>query len=124
MGESEKEFVSHVVELMQSVGPVRARRMFGGHGIFLHDVMFGLVADSVLYLKSDARTREEFLTRGLEAFAYTRQGKMLKMSYHRAPEEALEDPGAMHAWARKAQRAALRAAAGRPGKRPGRRRPE
>jgi DNA transformation protein len=124
MGESEQEFVSHVVELMQSLGPVRARRMFGGHGIFLDDLMFGLVADSVLYLKTDARTRDEFMTRGLEAFAYTRQGKVLKMSYHQAPEEALEDRGAMQAWSGMAYRAALRAATGKSGKHKGRRRAE
>ncbi len=47
----EKEFVSYLVELMQSIGPVRAQAMFGGHGIFLEQLMFGLVADSVLYLK-------------------------------------------------------------------------
>ena len=49
----EKEFVSYLVELMQSIGPVRAQAMFGGHGIFLGQLMFGLVTDSVLYLKVD-----------------------------------------------------------------------
>ena len=66
----EKEFVAYVVELMQSVGPVHAKRMFGGHGILLEGLMFGLVADSVLYLKADEETREDFNARGLEAFAY------------------------------------------------------
>jgi hypothetical protein len=37
-----------LVELMQSIGPVRAQAMFGGHGIFLEQLIFGLVADSVL----------------------------------------------------------------------------
>ena len=44
----EKEFVSYLVELMQSIGPVNARPMFGGFGIFLDKLMFGLVADSIL----------------------------------------------------------------------------
>ena len=43
----DKEFVSYVVELMQSIGPVRAKGMFGGHGIFLEELMFGLVADNI-----------------------------------------------------------------------------
>ncbi len=40
----EKEFVTYVVDLMQSIGPVRAKAMFGGHGIFLERLMFGLIA--------------------------------------------------------------------------------
>ena len=59
----EKEFVSYVVELMQSVGPVHAKGMFGGHGIFLDGLMFGLVADSVLYLKVDAETSDDISLR-------------------------------------------------------------
>jgi len=31
----EKGFASYIADLMQSVGPVNAKRMFGGHGIFL-----------------------------------------------------------------------------------------
>ena len=87
----EKKFVTYVVELMQSMGPVRAKSMFGGHGIFLEDLMFALVADSILYLKVDNETEDEFKSRGLEAFTYHKKGKDFKMSYYQAPEEALED---------------------------------
>lgn len=56
----EREFVPYVVELMQSIGPVRAKRMFGGHGILLEELMFGLVAGNILYLKADKETETEF----------------------------------------------------------------
>lgn len=110
MSNVEKEFVSYVVELMQSAGPVYAKRMFGGHGIFLEQLMFALVADSILYLKVDAETENEFKEKELEAFTYDRKGKEFKMSYYQAPEEALEDAGEMNAWVNKAYGAALRAA--------------
>jgi DNA transformation protein len=106
----EKEFVSYVVELMQSMGPVRAKGMFGGHGIFLEGLMFGLVVDSILYLKVDKETENEFKARGLEAFTYYKKGKEFKMSYYQAPEEALEDGNELNTWANKAYCAALRAA--------------
>lgn len=109
----EKEFISHVVELMQSIGPVRAKGMFGGHGIFLEGLMFGLVADGVLYLKIDKETEDEFKARGLEAFTYYKKGKEFKMSYYQAPEEALEDRRIMKTWASKAYRTALRIASKR-----------
>ena len=106
----EQEFTAYVVELMQSIGPVRAKRMFGGYGIFLEGLMFGLVADSVLYLKVDEQSMDEFAARGLEAFIHNKQGKEFKMSYYQAPEEALEDIEEMNAWANKAYCSALRAA--------------
>jgi DNA transformation protein len=106
----EKEFVSYVVELMQSIGPVRAKGMFGGHGIFLDELMFGLVVDSILYLKADKETEKEFKESGLEAFTYNKKGKEYKMSYFQAPEESLEDSEVMRLWANKAYSTALRAA--------------
>ena len=106
----EKEFVNYIVELMQSIGPVRARSMFGGHGIFLEGIMFGLVADSVLYLKVDKETESEFKTKGLEVFTYNKKGKEFKMSYYQAPDEVLEDSEEMNSWANKAYGAALKAA--------------
>ncbi len=108
---TEKEFVSYLVDLMQSIGPVCAKGMFGGHGIFLDDLMFALVADGVLYLKADKEIIPEFEEKGLEAFTYGKQGKEFKMSYYQAPEEALEDVEEMNVWANRAYGAALRAAA-------------
>lgn len=106
----EKEFVSYVVDLMQSVGPVHAKGMFGGHGIYFEGLMFGLVANGVLYLKVDKETESEFKDRGLEAFAFSKKGKEFKMSYYEAPEETLENSEEMSLWANKAYGAALRAA--------------
>jgi len=106
----EKEFVSYVVDLMQSIGPVYAKRMFGGHGIFLDRLMFALIADSTLYLKADKEFENEFKAKGFEAFTYNKKGKVYSMSYFQAPEETLESTEEMNIWANKAYGAALRAA--------------
>ena len=111
LSREEKEFTSYVVDLMQSIGPVRGKSMFGGYGIFLEGLMFGLIADSVLYLKADKETENEFKAKGLEQFTYNKKGKEFKMSYYQAPEEVLEDGEEMNSWADKAYGAALRAAA-------------
>ncbi len=102
-------FVDHVLELLQGVGPASARRMFGGHGIFIEGRMLALVADGALYLKVDDASRDEFLHQGLAPFTYARGGKTFAMSYHLAPEEALESAEAMRRWGNLAYRAALRA---------------
>ena len=106
----EKEFVSYVVDLMQSIGPVYAKGMFGGYGIFLDGLMFALIADNTLYLKAKQETEAEFQAIGLEQFTYHKRDKELRMSYYEAPEEALEDAEVMRNWADKAFGAALKAA--------------
>ena len=106
----EQEFVCHVTELMQSIGPVETRRMFGSHGMFLEGLMFALISKNTLFLKADEETKADFLDLGLEVFAYQRQGKDMALSYYQAPEEALEHVGEMNVWANKAYGAALRKA--------------
>ena len=108
---ADKAFAEYVVELMESVGPVSFKSMFGGYGIYLDSLMFGLIADRVLYLKVDKESLPDFEAAGLSAFTYYKQNKPFKMSYYEAPEIALEDADEMNLWANKGYRAALRVAA-------------
>ena len=82
--------------------------MFGGFGVFLDGLMFGLVADDVLYLKADAESSQQFESRGLGAFEYTKNGKTMKMSYFLAPEDIFDDKDEAKVWANRAYEAALR----------------
>ena len=102
-------FVEYLLELLQPAPGVTAKRMFGGYGVFRDGLMFGLVADEVLYLKVDDQNRDDFVARGLEPFIYVKDGKPMAMSYHQAPGEALDNADGMIAWAEKAYQAALRA---------------
>ncbi len=108
---NESPFVSHVLELLQGIGLVRARKMFGGYGLFLQDLMFALVADEILYFKVDINTEKFFQDLGLEQFTYDKKGKIFSMSYYQAPERCLEDQSDMQSWAQQAFDVALRAAA-------------
>jgi DNA transformation protein and related proteins len=101
-------FVEHLLELMQPMGAISARKMFGGYGIYRAGLMFGLVADDVLYLKVDGQNRSQFSERELEPFVFMKEGRPVEMSYCRAPEEALDDPDEMGVWAEIAYQAALR----------------
>ena len=49
-------FVDHVLEMLEPLGMVRARAMFGGFGIFHVDRMIALIANERLYFKTDQRT--------------------------------------------------------------------
>jgi DNA transformation protein and related proteins len=111
---ADSAFVSYVVESLQPLGPVRARRMFGGHGIYLDGVMFALIASDQLYLKVDDGNRAAYEAAGLAPFTYSGKGAPVRMSYHEAPGEGFDDPEVLCAWAREAYAAALRVRAAKP----------
>lgn len=113
------ELRDHVLELLAPLGPVVAKPMFGGVGIYLGGVIFAILTrHDVLYLRSDETTRGEFEAAGAEPFQ-PRPGFI--MPYHEAPPEAMEDAEAMRDWAERALVAARRADATKKG-RAGRRR--
>lgn len=105
---SADDYAAYCVELLAVLGPARARRMFGGHGLYLDDRMVGLVADERLYLKVDAQTRPAFEAAGGEPFVYEAKEKTATMSYWTPPEEAMDSAEAMRPWAMLALEAALR----------------
>lgn len=109
MASHEREFVNFVVESLQPLGPVVARRMFGGHGIFLDGLMFALIASDQLYLKVDDQNRGAYEAAGLQPFTYSGKGRPIQMSYYEAPSEGFDDPEILCDWAREAYAAALRA---------------
>jgi len=102
------DFVDYVMELFGPFGTVGARRMFGGHGVYLDGLMFALVFGDTLYLKADAMNRIEFEQAGCEMFGYARKGKRATLNFFRAPEDAMESPELMLPWARTSYAAALR----------------
>ena len=106
------EFVEHVVETMRRFGPVEAKSMFGGWGLYHQGLFFALIAEDALYIKTDDDNRADFEARGLAPFVYPmKDGQTIVMSYRQAPEDALENADVMAEWARRGYAAALRAAA-------------
>ena len=116
---ADREFVSYVVESLRALGRVGARRMFGGHGIFMDGVMFGLIADHQLYLKVDDGNRAAYEAEGLQPFTYSGKGRPVEMSYREAPSDGFDDPEILCDWAREAYAAALRTEAGKTKRRSG-----
>ncbi|HLM46258.1 MAG TPA: TfoX/Sxy family protein [Myxococcaceae bacterium] len=106
-------YVEYTLELLEPLGPVRARAMFGGWGLYQGGRMFGLIAEDRLYLKTDDTTRAAFEAAGGEPFIYDsgKGGKPVTMSYWTPPPDAADDAHALLPWARRAVEAALRAAA-------------
>ena len=103
-----KEFVTYLVEVFETFGPISSRAMFGGYGVYHDGLMFGLVADDVLYLKADKVSIPLFEQEGLGPFMYEKNGKPMPMSYYQAPDDIYDDPDVAKHWAHIGYDAALR----------------
>ena len=105
----QNDFSQLCFELLQIVGPVTYKRMFGGVGFFLDGGMFALIADNTLYFKVDDSTQSLFVEEGLTPFTYVRKGKSIALRYYQAPEVVFEDANGMRHWGNIAYSAARHA---------------
>ena len=101
--------IDYLHEVFESLGPITARRMFGGYGIYHDGVMFCLYAAGRLYLKTDAQNLPQFVAERCEPFTFSQRGKPVKLSYWSAPDVIMDDRDQARIWARSALDAALRA---------------
>ena len=110
----------HCLELLAPVGVARARRMFGGQGLYLEGLFVGLIAFGRLYLKTNDETRPRFVAGGGEAFVYEARNKPVTVSaFWTPPADAMDSPALMAPWARLALQAALAARAASPQRKKG-----
>ena len=101
--------VLHACELLSCLGPVQAKRMFGGYGLSVDGMNVAIIAYDTLFLKSNEQTEPQWLAAGARAFEYEARGKTMSLHYHTPPDEALESPSLMAPWARLALEAAVAA---------------
>jgi DNA transformation protein len=100
-------FKDFITDQLAGFGPVIIRNMFGGAGIYADGVMFGLLADDVLYLKADETTFATFAAEGMGPFTYKPDGRApVAMSYWEVPPRLLEEPDELAEWAHQAHRIA------------------
>jgi len=100
-------YLDYILDQLHVTGQVHAKRMFGGVGLYLEGVFFGLIADDVLYFKVDDSNKPDYASAGMEPFRPYGKGSY-EMSYFAVPEVVLEDEDLLKAWAHKALEASLR----------------
>jgi DNA transformation protein and related proteins len=108
-------------ELFAPLGGVNIRRMFGGLGVFRDGLMFGLIANDILYLKADDLSRAPFEAEGSKPWVYQgRHRANVSTSYWRVPERLFDEAEEFADWARRAFDAAVRmnAAKAKPTRKP------
>jgi DNA transformation protein len=106
---ADEDMVARTTALALPLGEVVARRMFGGHGLYLDGAMFAIVSGGTLYLKTDATTRARFEAAGAAPFTYMRRGRRVRLSFWTLPAGGLDDGDAFLPWAELAVAAARNA---------------
>ncbi|MEO8563328.1 MAG: TfoX/Sxy family protein [bacterium] len=105
-------YLSFVLDQLRAVVPLlRARRMFGAHGLYADDLFFAVIDDDTLFLKVDDQTRADYESRGMPAFRPFEGAA--SMNYSQLPEDLLEDPESLRHWVERAIAVAGRARAKR-----------
>lgn len=102
-----REFADYICDMLSPLGPVTARAMFGGFGIYLDGLMFALIAWDTLFLKADDGNRLMFEEAGSGPFRPW-EGKATALPYWEVPADVLEDGAELCRWGRAAFDAALR----------------
>lgn len=95
-------FTDFVLDQLSALPDVRARAMFGAHGLYQGEHFFAILDEGRLFFKTDATSAAAYTARGMGPFSYESKGKMLTMSYHEVPPEILENAPELVAWARQA----------------------
>ena len=97
------------------LGMFRSRAMFGGHGLYLDDLFFGLIAYDKFYLKTDEQSRGDYVKANSKPFSFESGRKgLVTTSYWQCPADVLKDARKLRQWVGKAMDAARRAKAATP----------
>ncbi len=98
------ELLDHrIINLLSPLGEVTARPLFGGHGIYWRETIFGILYRGRLYLKVDEESKGDYLARGMGPFRPNERQTL--RSYFEVPPDVLADQEVLLSWAREAIRA-------------------
>ena len=93
-------FKVFVLDQLAGIDGVRARAMFGGHGLYCGKTFFGILWRGRLFLRTSAQTRGAFEERGMKPFAPSER-QTLK-NYFEVPADVVERADELCRWARQA----------------------
>ena len=96
-------FAAFVEDQLSDLDDLVMRRMFGGTGLYLDGVFFGIIYSDRLYFRVTDDTIDEYKQRKMKAFKPF-EGKSSSKRYYEVPLEILESPADLVRWARKAGR--------------------
>ena len=100
MASKDDSFKDFVLDQLNVLVDVEARRMFGGYGLYQDETFFGIIHKGRLYFKIDESTVGEYRKRKMKPFRPN--ARQTLKSYYQVPVEIIEDADKLSEWAGKA----------------------
>src|SRR4051794_40837957 len=94
-----------ILDRLAALGEVTSRPLFGGHGLYWGETIFGILYGGKTFLKVDEKSKGDYLAKGMGPFR-PNERQTLK-SYYEVPPDVLADPEALLSWAGEAIRAGM-----------------
>jgi DNA transformation protein len=110
-----KAIIEKLEATLTPLGVFRSRPMFGGHGLYLDDLFFGLIAYDKFFLKTDEHNRGDYVKAKAKPFSFESARKgLIITSYWQCPDAVMKDARKLRQWIGKALDAARRKKMARP----------
>lgn len=93
-------FRDFTLEQLSALEGLRCKRMFGGYGLYVGAVFFGIVFDGRLYFKMHPDTLPDYVAHHAAVFAPSE--KQTLRNYREVPVDILEDSERLVLWAQRA----------------------
>ena len=93
-------FKDFVLDQLTGLRGVTARAMFGGYGLSLRGIFFGIIHKGRLYFKVSVTTVPRYKKHGMKPFRPN--AKQTLKSFYEVPIDVLEDAEALTQWATEA----------------------
>ena len=80
------------MEKLSFFGNVKARKMFGGTGVYLNSKIIGILYEGEFFIKANESSVKSYQKQGLTQFCYTKNGPEVYLKYFVLDEIVLENP--------------------------------
>jgi DNA transformation protein and related proteins len=102
-------FVTKYLKMLEPLGPIETRFMFGGSGLYFDKLHFAITYAGRIYFRVDGATAEAFRAGGGKPFKYLRNGKpVIVVGFQEPPAESLKSGTMLLKWAQRGVEAARR----------------
>ena len=99
---ADDSFKTFVLDQLSALPDVRARAMFGAHGLYQGEHFFAILDQGRLFFKTDAAAQADYVARGMPPFTFELDGRVISMRYYEVPPDVLENAEELVTWARRA----------------------
>jgi len=99
---ADNSFKEFILDQLGALPEVRARAMFGAHGLYQGGHFFAILDEGRLFFRTDTASAADYTARGMGPFTYEQKGRVITFHYHEVPPDVLENAPELVAWAQRA----------------------